>query len=122
MSDKTTRAVRGIVRQGDVLLVPVEEIPRRRRQEEAGRGLVLAEGEATGHAHTVQGRARIVRATRHHTVPADRYLIVEGGAARIVHEEHEPITVARGAYRVVRQREYRPAPRWRGPQWRWVAD
>jgi hypothetical protein len=123
MSDQKTRrgAVRGIVRQGDVLLVPVERIPRFARKDVPGRELVLAEGEATGHAHTVQGRARIVPAAVHYLAPTDRYLLVEGGTAVIVHPEHEPITVSKGVYRIVRQREYAPSPR-RAAGWQRVAD
>ena len=41
-------------RQGDVLVVPVDEIPTglKKVPREQGR-LVLAHGEATGHAHVV---------------------------------------------------------------------
>jgi hypothetical protein len=125
MSDeKTTGPARGIVRQGDVLLVPVERVPRYRREQEPGSERVLAEGEATGHAHTVRGRARTVRAAGHYMAlsSADRYLVVEDETAVIVHPEHEPITVSRGVYRVVRQREYAPTPRRFAPGWHRVAD
>src|SRR5574337_1088766 len=48
------RQTTGILRQGDVLLVPsTEEIPREAKQSES---LTLAEGEATGHAHVLINR------------------------------------------------------------------
>ena len=122
MSSKESQAVRGIIRQGDVLLVPLDSIPRRSLElVTEGPRVVLAEGEATGHAHVVQGRARLVRSTRHHQHPGETYLVVSGPAT-LVHEEHDRIELATGAYEVRRQREYvPPAPR-RRESFRWVAD
>ena len=123
MSNKSqSRPARGIIRQGDVLLVPVDGIPWSRQREitPERRGLVLAEGEATGHAHVVRGRARLVRATRHHQHPGETYLVVSGPAV-VVHDEHDRIDLARGTYEVRRQREYAPALRTRRG-FRWVAD
>src|SRR4051812_2503449 len=111
----------GLLRQGDVLLVPVKAVPKQvepvRRDD--GR-VVLAEGEATGHAHTLQGSAvELVRAQRSRRL----YLVVEGDVpAALVHEEHDPIAVAPGLYEVRRQREYEPPARTRSADWRWVAD
>ena len=121
-STQESQAVRGIIRQGDVLLVPLDAIPRRSHElVTEGPRVVLAEGEATGHAHVVQGRARLVRSTRHHQHPGETYLVVSGPAT-LVHEEHDRIELATGAYEVRRQREYvPPAPR-RRESFRWVAD
>src|SRR3954469_10248285 len=112
---------RGLLRQGDVLLVPVVAVPRQVDQvpREDGR-LVLAEGEATGHAHALQGSAvELVRARRWGRL----YLVVEGDApATLVHEEHDPVAVAPGLYEVRRQREYEPPARARSAGWRWGAE
>jgi hypothetical protein len=100
-----------LVRQGDVLLVPVEELPV--GCEPAGslaRRQVLAEGEATGHAHVVVGGSRLVELRERRGWIAGvtrRYLVVEGPSS-LVHEEHRPIELATGVYEVRRQREYRP--------------
>jgi hypothetical protein len=93
-------------RQGDVLLVrvggvigPTVSVPRER-----GR-LVLAHGEATGHAHVIAD----VQAALVTREDADElYLLVYGDQATLEHDEHDPIRLAPGAYRVVRQREYDP--------------
>ena len=86
---------------------------------EADRHL-LAEGEATGHAHVVVGNElRLAEwSRRHRWGPSEqrRYLIVEGEAT-LVHEEHLPLVVAAGVYEVRRQREYR-----RPDRSSWVAD
>lgn len=110
----------GLVRQGDVLLVPLEgDVPAGVVIEPKAGRLVLAEGEATGHAHVVRARnARLVR----HGRPTGRrgwmgrpeheyrlLLVVEGEPVVLEHEEHDPIPVGPGMYEVRRQREYTPA-------------
>jgi hypothetical protein len=109
---------RGLLRQGDVLLVPVESLPNPHRPLTNWRGrLVLAEGEATGHAHVVRGtRARLFAHRSPTFAPTRHYLFVERESATLVHEEHAPIRVPPGIYQVVRQREYEPR------SWRTVAD
>ncbi len=88
------------MRQGDVFLELVERLPE---GSEAVKGpLVLAEGEVTGHAHRVQGgRAKLFEAA------GERFLRVTARAT-LAHEEHAPITLTRGVYRVIIQREYHP--------------
>lgn len=123
-STQESQAVRGIVRQGDVLLVPVEELPARRHERVVeGPRLVLAEGEATGHAHVVLGTAHLVHSTN---APSWRgvghtHLVVEEPAS-LVHDEHDAIALQPGIYHVRRQREYTPPVRTRPQGFRWVAD
>jgi hypothetical protein len=96
-----------LYRQGDVLLVRVEgfQIPTDTRAlaREHGRN-VLAHGEATGHAHAIADeQAALVSPNAE-----ELYLLVYGKQATLAHDEHDPISVPRGVYRVVRQREYEP--------------
>ncbi|WP_405011587.1 hypothetical protein [Kitasatospora sp. NBC_01539] len=98
-------------RQGDVLIVPVEEsavpqvvadlvpLPRDVR----GR-MVLALGEVTGHAHAVVGPGTLRRESG--AFGTAWLHLPEGG--RVVHEEHAAIPLPKGWHRVVRQREYVP--------------
>ena len=105
-----------MVRQGDVLLVPVDVIPASAKPVARDRGrVVLAYGEATGHAHAI-----VVLGG--HPTPDDiqRYLRLTA-VATLQHEEHGPIAIAPGTYRVVIQREYVPAPV-NSPAWRRVID
>jgi hypothetical protein len=93
-----------IYRQGDVLIREISEIPDGDRTDEKpvkGR-YILAEGEATGHAHAVRavGVALAVIAAR-------RILQVQA-EAQVVHEEHHAITLPPGNYEVIGQHEYRP--------------
>lgn len=96
-----------LFRQGDVLLIPTK-LNRRKLSpvtRENGR-LVLADGEATGHAHMiVDESAELVTADG----AAELFLLVHGpGPVELVHEEHDTIQVPPGEYEVRRQREYAP--------------
>ncbi len=91
------------VRQGDVLLHPIDAVPEGARPiaRSAGR-IVLAEGEVTGHAHAIRSSAATLLADGD-----DRYLRVTAPVT-LVHEEHAAIGIVPGTYRVVIQREYVP--------------
>jgi len=94
-----------MVRQGDVLLVPVDAIPDGATPVARDRGrVVLAYGEVTGHAHAIKAPGATLLADE-----VDRYLRLRSQAV-LDHEEHAAIGLAAGAYRVVIQREYEPAP------------
>jgi hypothetical protein len=94
----------GQLRQGDVLLVPTDDdLPAEARSlPRAGGRVVLAEGEATGHAHAIRGAGAALLADGD-----DRWLRVTAPVT-LDHEEHAAIPVGPGLYRVVIQREYVP--------------
>ena len=86
-------------RQGDVLFVKVEALPTEPLTER--KTAIIVEGEATGHAHQlVQGRIL-------QNAQGFLYLHILL-STQIVHEEHHPIELSPGYYRVIRQREYSP--------------
>ena len=89
-------------RQGDVFLIKVDKLPAQARLSPPKPRIILAYGEATGHTHAVSG----LLASLHCTERED-YLVVDT-LAQLVHEEHDTISVPKGTYRVVRQREYDP--------------
>lgn len=94
-----------ILRQGDVLLVQVESMPATKAERPELGDIVLAHGEATGHAHRIAnpaGKARLWDSG------AERFLQVMESVA-LTHEEHEGIALAPGMYRIVIQTEYLPA-------------
>ncbi|MCI0456467.1 MAG: hypothetical protein L0Z62_05745 [Gemmataceae bacterium] len=88
-------------RQGNIFLAPVSAIPKQASKRPGG---LLVEGELTGHSH------RLERLSDGEVLQAnDRlYLRIAAPSARIVHQEHGPITLVRGDYLVWQQREYTP--------------
>jgi hypothetical protein len=102
-------------RQGDVLLVAVDALPEQARLEPRTGRIVLAEGEVTGHAHAIEEHDALT-----YTYQGERYLLTRS-TAQLIHEEHAPIAVPPGAWRVVIQREYAPEAGTYRP-WRTVAD
>lgn len=101
----------GQIRQGDVLLVPVEvarPVTARLSQE-----VVLAYGEVTGHAHRL--RASEVWEWE---AQGQRYVqVVDNAPGTISHEDHDPVPAAvvepGVTYRVVPQQEWDLAGQWR---------
>lgn len=111
-----------LYRQGDVLLIRVDAPPAgARKRDRRGERIVLALGEATGHAHAVEDL---------HVEAYERdgqlYLRIPNEPALLRHEEHAPIELPPGSYEVRRQREYAPEEPWPrlSPEerWRWVED
>ena len=92
-------------RQGDVLVVAVDGIPKWARPVLRDRGrVVLAYGEATGHAHAIADPGAALL-----QFEDEQYLRVTAAAGvGLRHDEHDTIVVPPGNYRVVRQREYAP--------------
>jgi hypothetical protein len=90
-------------RQGDVGLLQVPELPTQCEElaTENGR-IILAYGEVTGHHHSVDAVCAQLLGTGE-----EQFLRVTQ-ATQLEHQEHAPIGLAPGIYRVLRQREYHP--------------
>lgn len=82
------------VRQGDLLIDPRKKV----NEANVSDNKVLAEGEATGHKHRIQGQMQVYRQEKQ---------IFLDGKGQLVHEEHSPLELE-GTYEVIRQREYNP--------------
>lgn len=89
-------------RQGDVLLIECDAVPKDVKKHA---GTVVATGEATGHRHRFEDEGAVALFD---APDGDMYAEVSADTA-LVHEEHGPIPVKPGVYRVRRQREYTPA-------------
>ena len=89
--------------QGDVLVRQVAELPLGLTTIpiSARGGFVLAEGEATGHAHLLEADGVEMFADAQGTL-----WIKSIKPAQLTHEEHHAQTIAPGLYRVDRVREY----------------
>jgi hypothetical protein len=89
-------------RQGDVLIAQVDSIPDNAVFQP--QRTLLVEGEITGHAHRIEFPENAAVWEYEGVL----YMKVKARDTRIVHEEHKPITLPEGVYRVWRQREYSP--------------
>ena len=89
-------------RHGDVLIGTIAAIPEGARRRDT---TVLMRGEITGHAHRIE----TAKSAEVWEYAGQLFVKVVDDVARVVHEEHKPITLPRGTYRVWQQREYTPA-------------
>lgn len=101
MKNKMNKAM---YRQGDVLIERVSKIPTglKRQNPEDGR-IILAHGEVTGHHHSIEADA----ADWWKGDGEDQFVEVKSPTS-VTHQEHGPIALPCGKYRVRRQREYTP--------------
>src|SRR5260370_13543017 len=89
-------------RQGDLLLVRTMAMPEGEALQAEGGRLILARGEVTGHHHSES------------VADAEAISTAEAVYLRIMtptpleHQEHAPLPLEPGIYRVIRQREYQP--------------
>lgn len=97
-------------RHGDVLIARTPGIPEHARPRTTP---ILAYGEVTGHSH----RIAEPEAAEFFELDGIIFVNILAENATLVHEEHHPISLPRGTYRVWQQREYTPTT-----PTRWVAD
>lgn len=91
-------------RQGDIYFEAIPEIPTDAKKVKARGRYIIAEGEATGHHHSVAVMPDVEMFERAGTL----YLRVQRDDVKVEHQEHGPIDLPSGTYRVTRQREYHP--------------
>ena len=100
-------------RQGDVGLEPLAETPEGLEFKPV-KSAILAEGEKTGHAHTLTATLEMENG-EYPLLMAEKDGVMYLKIAEplpLKHQEHSTITIAPGTYKVARQVEYTPeAPR-----------
>jgi len=106
-----------LYRQGDILLQEIARLPANLVKVPSKEGkLVLAEGEITGHAHTMTDNdcaLFAIAASDGIQYGTDGFgqaacLTVRKANALLAHEEHATLIIPKGFYRVIKQREYSP--------------
>lgn len=95
-----------IYRQGDVLIEQIAALPAAVQERKPSKGrIILALGEATGHHHALEERDA---ADWWKTEGTEEQFLDVKTATEVTHQEHAPIVLPPGSYRVHRQREYTP--------------
>lgn len=90
-----------LLRQGDVLIMKTAGIPKGAAKLPHR---TLAHGEITGHSHRVDESGDVELFEADGTL----FMRVKSEQATVVHQEHGPVVVPSGIYKVWRQREYSP--------------
>lgn len=84
--------------QGDVLIKPVKGIPNIKTKKKL-KTKVLVEGEETGHAHRITSG-------KHELYAIGQTIYLQALAeVTVKHEEHEPIILPKGTYKIDQVRE-----------------
>jgi hypothetical protein len=97
-------------RQGDVLLVRVDNLPKNVEKKDN----ILALGEKTGHYHEIVGDVQTFKGgdTREDMLNGVQWVVADEGAnlehkkADELTKDHDPLSIDPGIYKVVVQREY----------------
>ena len=92
------------LQQGDVVLLRISKLPGDcKPAKKDARGVVLAEGEFTGHFHGIKA----MRGLALLEAPGGTRFLVNGTdePVTITHQEHKPVTVEPGVYQVGQVRE-----------------
>jgi hypothetical protein len=106
--------MRDLYAQGDLLVERVDELQPSGQlaPTNADGAFVLAEGELTGHSHTIFGQVTMFRDdSLARDIPGGLYVghvTIDQPSARVQHQEHAPLDLPKGTYRVRRQRELEP--------------
>jgi hypothetical protein len=100
--------------QGDILIEQVDAaaVPVELVHSAEGGSAIIAEGEATGHHHRLFGTFNWYRDDAlARDIPDELYIghvQVLDANAQLTHEEHSPIQLEQGLYRLRRQRQLEP--------------
>ena len=100
-----------VLQQGDVILESCELIPKTAQKlPNSARGIVLAEGKATGHAHVLSVNAGTLF---EEPESKERFLLIDGGKSdnkdgtfALLHEEHNTVNIPPGKWKMRIVQEY----------------
>lgn len=93
-------------RQGDILFIKVPDKEFAGRPATAVKGrYVIAEGEVTGHNHTVVADERTELSTDE---DFNSLFLKVSKPTAVVHQTHDPVTLEPGTYKIAHQREESP--------------
>ena len=92
-------------RQGDVLIVECKIPEAATLMPIKNNTIILAEGEATGHAHAIRDKNASILIDQ----KTNRIYLRVLKPVVVRHEEHKEIKLSPTTYEVIRQRQYTPA-------------
>jgi len=93
------------IRQGDVMLIPVEKIPAKLKKSKDN---ILAHGEATGHAHVLYEGTVYVGEDGKMFVKSGAQTVLKHQTREGVIADHQPLEIPAGEWEVRIEEEYTP--------------
>jgi hypothetical protein len=84
------------IRQGDIYMLPVKEVPEGAIKKDN----IVQRGEHTGHMHQIVDGEVYIK-------DGNQYVIARQKTV-LVHEEHKEVKLKKGVYLIRRKREYSP--------------
>lgn len=93
--------IKNQIRQGDVLLHPIESIPKSAKNAKLSKRVILAHGESSGHAHSID----FTNAQMKVFLDGQQMYLRVSEPVTLKHQEHSPATIEPGDYLVKRQVE-----------------
>lgn len=92
------------IRQGDILFEKIDEVDSSKQNLDTK---TVALGEITGHSHSFNKQSQILLSKKvDEDVPTQ--LVVLDESAQLTHQEHLPINIPQGIYRIRREQSYNP--------------
>lgn len=101
-----------IFRQGDILITRVNNI-NDKKYSLIPNSKTVAQGELTGHHHTFSEQSQVLLYKDEQQGQGQQQedpslIVVKSPMAELVHQEHNPILLPEGTYKVTRETEYNP--------------
>lgn len=92
------------IRQGDILFEKIDNMDSDKKTLDTK---TVALGEVTGHKHAFNKNSQILLSKKvDEDVPTQ--LVVLDESAQLTHQEHLPINIPQGVYRIRREQSYNP--------------
>lgn len=92
-----------IYRHGDIILKEIENLPKNLKSVSKESQFVLAEGETTGHKHTLVAKPQTMEILQD---KKGRFYLKFSDVVELTHQEHKTIFIQPGIYEVGNEREY----------------
>ena len=92
-------------RQGDILFEKIDEVDKSKQVLDTK---TVALGEITGHSHSFNKQSQILLSKKADEDIPTQLVVLDEGGAQLTHQEHLPINIPQGVYRIRREQSYNP--------------
>jgi hypothetical protein len=95
-----------LFRQGDILFQKIDQYTYEKYEE--CKDKIVARGEQTGHHHSFSNNAQVLLLKNYNSIEPEILQVMEDGGAILTHQEHLPLKIPKGTYKIRREVEYNP--------------